>query len=93
MNRFVILLATSAALLATTSMPAHAELDVASLKKAIETSLASDYPKLDALFCHASQLVETGDWFREFLRTSAEEAGRAAGVHYAESFRRLELGA
>ena len=48
--------------------------------------------KLDALFCHASQLVETGDWFREFLRTSAEEAGRAAGVHYAESFRRLELG-
>ena len=47
--------------------------------------------KLDALFCHASQLVETGDWFREFLRTSAEEAGRAAGVRYAESFRRLEL--
>jgi len=49
--------------------------------------------KLDALFCHASQLVETGDWFREFLRTSAEEAGRAAGVHYAESFRRLDFGA
>jgi LmbE family N-acetylglucosaminyl deacetylase len=48
--------------------------------------------KLDALFCHASQLVETGDWFREFLRTSAEEAGRAAGVRYAESFRRIELG-
>jgi LmbE family N-acetylglucosaminyl deacetylase len=48
--------------------------------------------KLDALFCHASQLVETGDWFREFLRTSAEEAGRAAGVRYAESFRRLDLG-
>ena len=40
----------------------------------------------------ASQLVETGDWFREFLRTSAEEAGRAAGVRYAESFRRLDLG-
>ena len=48
--------------------------------------------KLDALFCHASQLVETGDWFREFLRTSAEEAGRAAGVRYAEAFRRLDLG-
>jgi LmbE family N-acetylglucosaminyl deacetylase len=48
--------------------------------------------KLDALFCHVSQLVETGDWFREFLRTSAEEAGRAAGVRYAESFRRIDLG-
>jgi LmbE family N-acetylglucosaminyl deacetylase len=48
--------------------------------------------KIDALFCHASQLTETGDWFREFLRTSAEEAGAAAGVRYAESFRRLELG-
>jgi LmbE family N-acetylglucosaminyl deacetylase len=48
--------------------------------------------KIEALFCHASQLVETGDWFREFLRTSAEEAGRAAGVRYAESFRRIDLG-
>ena len=48
--------------------------------------------KIDALFCHASQLTETGDWFREFLRTSAEEAGRAAGVRYAEAFRKIELG-
>lgn len=48
--------------------------------------------KIDALFCHASQLTETGDWFRDFLRTSAEEAGRAAGVRYAEGFRRLTLG-
>ena len=48
--------------------------------------------KIDALFCHASQLAETGDWFREFLRTSAEEAGRAAGVPYAEAFRRIDLG-
>ena len=47
--------------------------------------------KIDALFCHASQLTETGEWFREFLRASAEEAGRAAGVRYAESFRRLDL--
>ena len=45
--------------------------------------------KIDALFCHASQLTETGEWFRDFLRTSAEEAGRAAGVSYAEGFRRL----
>ena len=28
--------------------------------------------KIEALFCHASQLVETGDWFRQFLRDSAE---------------------
>ena len=49
--------------------------------------------KIDALFCHTSQLHETGEWFREFLRSSAEEAGRAAGVRFAESFRRLDLGA
>jgi LmbE family N-acetylglucosaminyl deacetylase len=48
--------------------------------------------KIDALFCHASQLVETGEWFREFLRESAIGAGRAAGVRYAEAFRRLQLG-
>ena len=31
-------------------LQAHAELDVASLKTAIETSVESDYPKLDALY-------------------------------------------
>ncbi|MSO38548.1 MAG: PIG-L family deacetylase [Acidimicrobiia bacterium] len=45
--------------------------------------------KIDALFCHASQLTDTGDWFREFLRERAEEGGRQAGVRYAEGFRRL----
>ncbi|MCU1426203.1 MAG: putative LmbE-like protein [Actinomycetia bacterium] len=48
--------------------------------------------KIDALFCHASQLVETGEWFREFLRERAEDGGRAAGVTYAEGFRRIVLG-
>jgi LmbE family N-acetylglucosaminyl deacetylase len=48
--------------------------------------------KIDALFRHASQLTDTGEWFRDFLRQSAEEAGRAAGVRYAEGFRRLTLG-
>jgi len=48
--------------------------------------------KIDALFRHESQLTETGEWFREFLRQSAEEAGRAAGVRYAEGFRRLTFG-
>jgi LmbE family N-acetylglucosaminyl deacetylase len=47
--------------------------------------------KIEALFCHASQLVETGDWFRDFLRESAIDAGRAAGVQYAEAFRRIAL--
>jgi len=47
--------------------------------------------KIEALFCHASQLVETGDWFRQFLRDSAEAAGRAAGVTHAEAFRRLAV--
>jgi amidohydrolase len=50
MYRCVKSLVSSAALLAATLLPAHAELDVINLKKAIETSLASDYPKLDALY-------------------------------------------
>ena len=37
--------------------------------------------KIEALFCHASQLVETGDWFREFLRDSAEAAGPRGRRH------------
>jgi LmbE family N-acetylglucosaminyl deacetylase len=49
--------------------------------------------KIDALFCHASQLVDAGDWFRQFLRERAEEGGAAAGVRYAEPFRKLSLGA
>ncbi len=48
--------------------------------------------KIEALFCHTSQLVETGEWFRDFLRESAIAAGRAAGVAYAEAFRRIVLG-
>ena len=50
MNRFISSLAASVALLAASLLPAHAELDAIALKKAIETSLASDYPKLDALY-------------------------------------------
>jgi LmbE family N-acetylglucosaminyl deacetylase len=47
--------------------------------------------KIDALFCHSSQLVDAGEWFRDFLRERAETDGRAAGVRYAEGFRRLTL--
>ena len=48
--------------------------------------------KIEALFCHASQLVDAGDWFRDFLRERAEEAGVTAGMKYAEPFRKLALG-
>ncbi|WP_065756516.1 amidohydrolase [Bradyrhizobium paxllaeri] len=50
MNRFVSSLAAALALFATTSLPVHAELDVAQLKKTIQASIESDYPKLDALY-------------------------------------------
>jgi len=40
----------SAALCAATLSPAHAEIDAISLKAAIEASVESDYPKLDALY-------------------------------------------
>ncbi len=46
--------------------------------------------KIDAIFCHDSQLPdEAGEWFRDFLRERAEEAGAAANAKYAEPFRKL----
>jgi len=50
MNRFAKPLLASAALCAATLLPARAEIDVARLKAAIEASVESDYPKLDALY-------------------------------------------
>jgi LmbE family N-acetylglucosaminyl deacetylase len=47
--------------------------------------------KIDALACHQSQLTDAGEWFRGFVKERAEEAGRVAGVTYAEGFRRLAL--
>src|SRR6202171_4069387 len=43
-------LLASAALCAATLLPVHAEMDVISLKAAIEKSVEADYPKLDALY-------------------------------------------
>ena len=37
----------AAALGSMVALPAHAELDVVSLKQSIETSFESEYPKLD----------------------------------------------
>ncbi len=45
--------------------------------------------KGDALLCHQSQLGEPGEWLRTVVRERAEEAGRAVGVRYAETFRQL----
>jgi hippurate hydrolase len=50
MNRFAKSLLASAALCVATFLPAHAEIDVASLQAAIEKSVEADYPKLDALY-------------------------------------------
>lgn len=47
--------------------------------------------KIDAIFCHRSQLADTGEPFREFLRARAEQDGRRAGVRYAEGFRRVSV--
>ena len=48
--------------------------------------------KIDALLCHRSQLRETGEWFRQLVRERSEQTGKAAGVRYAEAFRRLTFG-
>lgn len=48
--------------------------------------------KVDALLCHASQLEGSAEFFRTVLRGRAEAEGRAAGIRYAEGFRRLQLG-
>jgi LmbE family N-acetylglucosaminyl deacetylase len=48
--------------------------------------------KVEAVLCHRSQLREEGEWFGAVVRQRAEDGGRAAGVAYAEGFRRLSLG-
>jgi metal-dependent amidase/aminoacylase/carboxypeptidase family protein len=50
MKRFSVPLLASAALCAAFVLPARAQIDVARLKTAIEMSLESYYPKLDALY-------------------------------------------
>ncbi len=47
--------------------------------------------KAAAVACHESQVGEPGEWLRSVVRQRAEEAGRAAGVRYAEGFRRVRL--
>ena len=47
--------------------------------------------KLAALRCHVSQLDSGDDVVGELLEARAADAGRAAGVRYAEGFRRLSF--
>lgn len=48
--------------------------------------------KAAALACHRSQVDVPGELLRSVVEQRAEDAGRAAGVRYAESFRRMLLG-
>jgi hippurate hydrolase len=83
MKRFVKSLLVSAALCAAATMPVHAEIDVVSLKAAIEKSLEADYPKLDALYkdIHAHPEIA----FQE-VKTAARLAAemRALGFEVTE---------
>ncbi len=47
--------------------------------------------KVRAVACHESQLADANDWFASALRDGAGEAGRSAGVEFAEAFRGLWL--
>jgi LmbE family N-acetylglucosaminyl deacetylase len=47
--------------------------------------------KAAAIACHESQVGEPGEWLRGVVRQRAEDAGRQAGIRYAEAFRRLAL--
>jgi LmbE family N-acetylglucosaminyl deacetylase len=48
--------------------------------------------KLGALRCHESQVGEGVDVVADLVEARAAEAGRQAGVRYAEGFRRLSFG-
>lgn len=48
--------------------------------------------KAAAVACHRSQFPNGSDWAMTSVRMSAQEAGRQAGVPFAEGFRRLRLG-
>jgi LmbE family N-acetylglucosaminyl deacetylase len=45
-----------------------------------------------AVGCHRSQFPDGVEWASTAVRLGAEDAGRRAGVDFAEGFRRLRLG-
>lgn len=83
MKQFAISFLVSAALSAASVPPAHAELDVPSLKAAIEQSFEADYPKLDALYKDIHAHPELA--FQE-VKTAAKLAAemRALGFEVTE---------
>lgn len=83
MTRFLVTRLASAALCASLPLQAHAELDVVSLKSAIERSFESDYPALDALYKDVHAHPEIA--FQE-EKTAAKLATemRALGVEVTE---------
>jgi LmbE family N-acetylglucosaminyl deacetylase len=48
--------------------------------------------KGEAVGCHRSQFPDGSEWATTAVRLGAEDAGRRAGVPFAEEFRRLRLG-
>jgi LmbE family N-acetylglucosaminyl deacetylase len=48
--------------------------------------------KVRAVGCHASQFPDGAEWATSAVYGAAEDAGRSAGVPFAEGFRRLRLG-
>ena len=48
--------------------------------------------KAAAVACHRSQFPDGAEWATTSVRIGAEDAGRTAGVPFAEGFRRLRLG-
>jgi amidohydrolase len=81
MKRFVSPLIASLAL--CSALPAHAELDVARLKATIESSIETDYPRLDAIYQDIHAHPELA--FQE-VRTAAKLAAemRALGFEVTE---------
>lgn len=47
--------------------------------------------KAAAIACHETQVGESGEWLRTAVRQRAEDAGRRAGVPFAEGFRVIRL--
>lgn len=90
MHRFTSSLAATAALFVATLLPAHAELDVVSLRKAIDASIASSYPALDALYKDLHAHPELA--FQE-VKTAAKLAAemRALGFEVTEKVGRTGL--
>lgn len=73
-----------------------ATIDLALMSGSLEPSVYVDITesigaKAEAILCHHSQLGETSEWFRSVVHERAEQAGRHAGVKFAEAFRRISL--